>query len=125
MIQMSATFYPATQGTRPPSSIPELHLQKEDRWEYVPDMPEVNLANSNARFMLEKLGMDPHFEESDTSAQHIGDFILACQRVIGDTCPDLLRRGCPDETYELFKVTSLLNAALLGRMNGATHWYFA
>ena len=79
-------------------------------------MPEVNLANSNARFMLEKLGMDPHFEESDTSAQHIGDFILACQRVIGHV---------DEHPYDLFRVTSLLHAALLGRMNGATHWYFA
>ena len=133
MIQMSATFYPAIQGTKPPSSIPELHLQKENRWEYVPDMPEVNLCNSNARSVLEALGLDPNFEESDTSAQTIDDFIERCHAFLygeGDelepsTRPTPGNGKLTGSGYLLHKVAMLLVSAELGRQGGATHWYFA
>lgn len=126
MIQMSATFYPATQGTSP--GHPELHLQKEDRWEYVPDIPEVNLSNFNARFVLEALGLDPNFEKSDTSTQTIDDFIERCHVVLHGGIPDgaLISMGSRDaERYILHRVAMLLVSAELGRHSGATHWYFA
>jgi len=125
---MSATFYPAIQGTRPPSSIPELHLQKENRWEYVEIPYEVNLSNSNAYTLLEALGLDPNFEYSDTSTQTIDDFIERCHEWVRGGLPDGSLTGAmsgDEERYILHKVAMLLVSATLGKHNGATHWYFA
>ncbi len=120
MIQMSATFYPAKRT--PTSRYP---------WDFVEIPYEVNFSNSNTRIILEKLGLDPNFEESDP--QPIGDFIVACQRFIGGTpYPD--DKNLSASSYEiqltvtgvmLRKVAMLLAAATMGRELGATHWYFA
>jgi len=113
MIQMSATFYPAIKES--PTS-----------WDFVEIPYEVNFSNSNTRIILEELGLDPNFEESDTSTQPIGDFIVACQRFIGGTrYPDDMWAIVTDRGVMLRKVAMLLVAATMSRELGATHWYFA
>jgi hypothetical protein len=115
MIQMSATFYPAIKES--PTS-----------WDFVEVPYEVNLSNSNARSVLEALGLAPNFEKSDTSTQLIDDFIERCHVYVRGGSPDggsHISRSSDVGMYVLHKVAMLLVSATLGKQGGATHWYFA
>ncbi|MAN21549.1 MAG: hypothetical protein CL985_00225 [Euryarchaeota archaeon] len=104
---MSATFYPAKQ-------------ESEKVWGFVEVPYEVNLSNYNTRLVLGALGLDPHFEDSNTQVQTIEDFIERCHAFIdGSSLPSL-----PADGYILRRVAQLLVSATLGKQNGATHWYF-
>ena len=124
---MSATFYPAKQ-------------ESEKAWTFVEVPYEVNLSNSNTRFVLEALGLDSNFEDArisqsraiidDANAkeQDIDDFIERCHVVLRGGIPDgasHISRSSDEERYTLHKVAMLLVSATLGEQGGATHWYFA
>ena len=112
---MSATFYPAKQ-------------ESEKVWGFVEVPYEVNLSNSNARFVLEALGLDSNFEDANTKEQDIDDFIERCHVVLRGGIPDgasHISRSSDEERYILHRVAMLLVSATLGEQGGATHWYFA
>ena len=129
---MSATFYPAKQ-------------ESEKGWTFVEVPYEVNLSNSNTRFVLEALGLDSNFEDArisqsraiidDANAkeQDIDDFIERCHVVLRGGAQNILHEPPYEERvpwhsspqYILHKVAMLLVSATLGKQNGATHWYFA
>ena len=96
-------------------------------WGFVEVPYEVNLSNSNARFILSELGLNTEFEEANTKEQDIDDFIERCHVVMRGGIPDgalIYARSRDDELYILHKVAMLLVSATLGKQGGATHWYF-
>ena len=123
---MSATFYP---------------VKHEKGWYFVEVPYEVNLSNSNARFVLEALGLDSNFEDArisqsraiidDANAkeQDIDDFIERCHVVLRGGRLHQEEEPCwslhSSPQYILHKVAMLLVSATLGKQGGATHWYFA
>lgn len=112
---MSATFHPAKQ-------------KSANVWTFAEAPYEVNLANSNARLVLNELGLNPDFEYANTKEQEIDDFIERCHEVLRGHVPDgalIVSPSAYDERYVLHKVAMLLVSATLGKHNGATHWYFA
>ena len=117
MIQMSATFYPAIKESATGTTC----------WGFVEVPYEVNLSNSNARFVLEALGLAPNFEKSDTSTQLIDDFIERCHVYVRGGSPDgasHISMSRDEEMYVVHRVAMLLVSATLGKQGGATHWYF-
>ena len=106
---MSATFYPAKQDA--PKS-----------FTYVGE-EHVNLSNSNARYILEGLGYDPHFEEHNTEGNHIDILIEMIERYQKGK---LFYQAYPEREDYASTVLSLMLASMKeGKQAGATHWYAA
>lgn len=122
---MSATFYPAKQDLH---TFTRNGTRRENIWTYVKVPYEVNMANINAYTVLDALGMNPHFEDASPKDQPIEDFIVRCHEWMHDYAPNdgmVEVMSLNKERYILHKVSMLLAVSILGKQNGATHWYFA
>jgi hypothetical protein len=94
-------------------------MMDDQTWRAVEVPDEINLANANARMILESIGLNPDFEEDSVRDNTIGDLIERCYSAVE------YQGACPDSnSYRIDVQKRILEAAIIGRHLGATHWYF-
>jgi hypothetical protein len=106
---MSATFHPA--------------VISEDKlfWRYT-EGEHPNFSNSNARMILEELGLSSNFEETPAALNRIDDIIYRCE-----TAYDyhISHDGGEGNPYIVSALERIQAAMEEGKEKGATHWYCA
>jgi hypothetical protein len=80
---------------------------------------ELNLSNSNARHLLEKLGLNPGFEETDINLNTIEDLMRRAEVL----CRSIQNEWGEEENYTRDKCVGILDQLEEARSKGATHWF--
>ena len=75
---------------------------------------EINLANSNARILLEKLGLDPSFEDVPVESCEIDEIEDRATSLLEGEESEYIRSSCE----------RIIGQVTEAKGKGATHWFF-